>query len=106
MRPAALLCCALVAACGSVASTDRDATPTPVDGGVDADPTPIDAMNGDAMPTDAMPARSGNVGEPMSAHGRLSGGGMVFDVQLGHPIGQAPTTGGGQRFEGAAAVKP
>jgi hypothetical protein len=93
-----------VAACGSVAS-QKDAA-VDDDAAVAIDAAAIDAaLTVDARSLDAA-VGSGTIREPMSAAGRLSGGGMVLDVELGHPISQGPITGGGDRFEGAAAIKP
>lgn len=84
---------AALTACGSVDKGHPDAAPDP-DAGVDAPP--------DAP----MPMPSGNVRELPAAGGRVSGGGLTFDVELGHAFAQQETTGGGLTFTGQAAVKP
>ncbi|MBA3542582.1 MAG: hypothetical protein H0T79_23405 [Deltaproteobacteria bacterium] len=66
-------------------------------------PPPQDARI-DAVPADAA--------APLPSH-ELTGGAKAVkgkrfaaDVQIGHAIGQAPSTGNGKRIEGNSAVKP
>jgi hypothetical protein len=44
--------------------------------------------------------------EIVSGGGRLTGGTMTMDVQIGHPVSQGQSSGGTQTIEGGAAVKP
>jgi hypothetical protein len=60
----------------------------------------VDAGSPDA----AAPAREAR--EVVSGAGRLSGGSMTMDVQVGHPVSQQKSTGGTLSIEGGAAVKP
>jgi len=41
-----------------------------------------------------------------SGAGRMTGGGVTFDVQLGHPTNQQPSAGNGTTFDPTPAVKP
>lgn len=68
------------------ASLDRD----------DASSTEVDASAGGARTTL----------EIGSGGGRLTGGGLTLDVQLGHPVKQQRATNGARSLEGGAAVKP
>jgi len=61
-------------------------------------PPPPDAAIDAAPPLPANEVTSGAI--------KVRGTRFAADVQIGHPIGQQPTTGHGKRFEGNAAVKP
>jgi hypothetical protein len=102
-RLQAVLVGALLAAagCGDNLKPGGSGIPSPGrDGGP---PVTRDAgVQGDAgTAAQAHPAR-----EVVSGSGRVSGGGMVMDVQIGHPLGQDKTTAGDKSAEGNAAVKP
>lgn len=88
-----------VAACGDNKAKRDDAgtgsNMPPSDAAVD------DAATPDATMIPAYPAR-----EIMSAGGRMTGGSLTVDVQLGHPIEQRAAGSGATTFEGNAAVKP
>ncbi|MDP1920523.1 MAG: hypothetical protein Q8L14_30050 [Myxococcales bacterium] len=43
--------------------------------------------------------------EVISGSGRLTGGGRIVDVQIGHAVDQAPTSGGGRTVQGNSAIK-
>lgn len=87
-----------------VACGDDSAPPMPdapsgaIDGG-QADAPPAMPDGGTAMAP--KPAR-----EVVSGGGRLTGGSMTMDVQVGHPYGQQKISGGTTTVEGGAAVKP
>ena len=88
-------------ACGGVTADPPDASPP----GPDA--AEIDAGGGaDASWIDASPATAREAREIVSGSGRVSGGNLTMDVQFGHPVQQAPATGGVLRVEGGAAIKP
>jgi hypothetical protein len=83
-------------ACGGGVSMPPDASPPAPDA------AEIDSGGGaDASPTAAREAR-----ELVSGGGRVTGGNMTMDVQFGHPVRQAPATGGSIQIEGGAAIKP
>jgi hypothetical protein len=94
-RALALILVAALVGCGSVSGgrdpdASLDGTPPDIDAGVDA---PVAMV-------------IGNVVDLGAAGGRVTGGGLTFDVQVGHPFSQQQATGGGLTFEGSAAVKP
>jgi hypothetical protein len=64
----------------------------------DAPPAPIDAAIDAPLP---LPNR-----EITGGAQHVRGSRFAADVQIGHPIGQQPTTKGARRLEGNAAVKP
>jgi hypothetical protein len=52
------------------------------------------------------PAPARNAAEVVAGAGRVAGGGLTLDVQVGHAVGQAPVRGsGGVTLEGASAIK-
>lgn len=53
---------------------------------------------------DAAPARS--AAELVSGAGRMTGGTLTLDVQLGHAVEQRPTANGTTTLSGGAAVRP
>jgi hypothetical protein len=83
------------AACGDNNKVRRD------DAGTGSDAMPADAAVPDASVPPGYSAR-----EILSAGGRVTGGSLTVDVQLGHPIEQRATGSGAKTFEGNAAVKP
>lgn len=91
---------ALAIAFGVAAAGCGAAGKGPADADIDGLPTDPDAG------IDAPPPTTGNVRDLAGAGGRVTGGGLVLDVQLGHPFTHQPTTGGRLVFEGGAAVKP
>jgi hypothetical protein len=100
---AGFLAGALIACGGGTAAIDAPPPPTdaadvdappPTDAGVDA---PVDA------PTDAPPPPTRT---ELTGGGRLTGGTLVMDVQLGHPISQAPASGGTTVADPASPIKP
>lgn len=93
------LCLLLAAAACGDNKARRDDAGVPRDAGEDAHPD--DAAPPDATAIPAYPSR-----EIMSAGGRVTGGTMTMDVQLGHPIDQRKATSGSTAVEGNAAVKP
>lgn len=99
---AALLGLAVLAGgCGSVGGTPADARP--------ADDAADDAAVDAAPPLDAgpdAPTPSGTVRELGATGGRVTGGALVLDVQLGHPFSQAPTRAGAVVLGGGAAINP
>jgi hypothetical protein len=96
---ASLMSLALTAACGSTTAPAADAgADAAVDAAVDAAP-PLDA--GPDAPTP-----SGTVRELGATGGRVTGGALVLDVQLGHPFSQAPTRAGAVVLGGGAAINP
>lgn len=97
---AGLLAGALIACGGGVETVDGPAPPpidAAVDAVVDAVEPPIDAPTDGAAP----PSRS-----ELTGGGRLTGGTLVMDVQLGHPAGQAPSSAGATVLQPASAIKP
>ena len=68
----------------------------------------FDAATGqiDAGVPDALVANAPPGVEIMSGAGRLTGGNMTMDVQIGHPISQQPASGGNTTVEGNATIKP
>ncbi len=87
--------------CGSAATTPDSDPPGADAAGADADV--IDAAVFDAAPDDARPATPGR--ELVGGHGRVSGGSITMEVQVGHGLSQAPTVKGTTTLQGAAAVK-
>jgi hypothetical protein len=85
----------LGSACGGESSSPPDAAA--IDGGGGADASSTDA----GPPAGAREAR-----EIVSGGGRVTGGAMTMDVQLGHPVQQGPAAGGSLTVEGGAAIKP
>ena len=83
--------------CGGVQSNRPDAGPP----GPDAATIDGGGGGGDGGTTAARNAR-----EIVSGGGRVSGGNVTVDVQLGHPVPQQPVTGGNVKLEGGAAIKP
>lgn len=84
-------------ACGSVTKAD-DAGNSNVDARVNDAGVGIDASTVDATaPSSSREVTAGGT--------RVQGATYQVDVQIGHPIGQQPATGGGYGIEGAAAVK-
>lgn len=88
----AMLACSLVLAgcAGARPGADSDG------GAADAGAAP------DARP--ARPERSAR--DVTSGGGRLRGGGLTMDVQVGHAHGQEPMRSGSQTVDPGAAVKP
>jgi len=72
-----------------------DDAPPLIDASIDA---PIDAPVDAQLP---LPNR-----EITGGAQHVRGARFAADVQIGHPIGQQPTTNGARRLEGNAAVKP
>ncbi len=64
-------------------------------------PTPPDASPDSMPPAKPLPAY-----EITGGAKAVTGTRFRADVQIGHPLGQAPVLGGGKRVEGNAAVKP
>ena len=83
-------------ACGGVSVDPPDASPP----GPDA--AELDSGGG----ADASPATAREAREIVSGGGRVSGGNMTMEVQFGHPVQQAPATGGAMTVVGGAAIKP
>ena len=99
---AALVALALSAgACGSVGGAPADARPP--------DDAALDAADAAAPPVDAgpdAPTPSGTVRELGATGGRVTGGALVLDVQLGHPVSQRPARAGAVVLGGGAAINP
>ncbi|HVK84453.1 MAG TPA: hypothetical protein VM513_10125 [Kofleriaceae bacterium] len=100
------LCCMLAgAACG-----DSKVRPDDAGSGSGSDARPPDGPPPDAQPPDAPPDATVSSAYParelMSAGGRVTGGSLTVDVQLGHPIEQRAAGSGTKTFEGNAAIKP
>ena len=97
---------ALAASCGSTRSPTDAAPPgdgpIPIDAGLDA--MPVDGGI-DAAPLDAGMVRPEGA-EVTSGAGRVQGGTMTLDVQIGHPVDQRPAAGGVHQIEGGAVIKP
>jgi hypothetical protein len=89
-----------VGCASSTPGNPSDAAPT-TDGGV------IDtATDGDASP-DASAAAAPRPGRDIvSAGGRIRGGTVTMDVELGLPVDQSEATNGTRRLRGAAVVNP
>lgn len=82
------------------------ATTAPPDADIDA---PIDAPDAGVpidAPPDAPPPPPPPTRTELTGGGRLTGGTFVMDVQLGHPISQAPASGGSTVADPASPVKP
>lgn len=84
----------LVFALGACGGSDP---PPAVDAGPPPDARPAEP---DATP----PVREHR--EIVGAGGRVRGGNLTMDVQLGHAVGQQKLSGGTLTLEGAAVVKP
>jgi hypothetical protein len=97
-KAASLLAAGLLAVAGC---SFQPAGLSPVHDGGGGQPDAAPDARPDAGPTAARTQR-----EIVSGGGHLTGGTMTLDVQIGHPVGQGPATGGTQTIEGGAAVKP
>ena len=62
----------------------------------DASPPPSDAATAPPLPTLT----------DLTGGGRLTGGTLVVDVQIGHPIARTPASGGAVVVDPAAPIKP
>ncbi len=80
----------LTVGCGKEKNTDTQ---------FDAGP-PGNGSDGGVGATAAPPAA-----ETVSAGGKLRGGNVEMDVQVGHPTSQKKTTGGNTTVEGNSAIK-
>lgn len=92
----------LVAACGTVPPGADDAT-VPSDAAIDAqapDAAPTDAA-ADAPLTPPPPGQ-----EVVSGAARLQSTTYLFDVQIGHPYAQHPSSNATHTLEGNAVVRP
>jgi hypothetical protein len=91
----------LVAA--AMCATACGTTAVPIDGA----PPPVDApLDGASPPVDANLTQPGDSIDLTTAAGRLTGGGMTLDVQLGHPMDQSRVTNGAMSMEGATPIHP
>lgn len=73
-------------------------------GGGQIDASPPDAVPPDAALPDAAPAAR-TMREIVGGGGRATGGTLTMEAQIGHGVGQQPSTGGTLTLEGGAAVK-
>jgi hypothetical protein len=87
-----------IAACGGSVTQQPDAAPPLDDAAVDA---AVDA------PTDATPdAAAAPSQTELTGGGRLTGGTLVVDVQIGGPIARTPASGGAVVIQPSTPIKP
>jgi hypothetical protein len=95
VRAVAVLCALWLGGCASSTAPGIDGAPPP--------PT-ADAAPPDAPPVPPPAAREAR--ELVPGGGRMVGGSIVMDAQIGHAVGQTKMTGGTLSAEGAAVIKP
>jgi hypothetical protein len=86
--------------CASSNPGNQDAGPTDAASAVDSG-TDVDAPPDAAVTTPPRPGR-----DIVSAGGRIRGGTVTMDVEIGFPVDQSESTNGTRRMRGAAVVNP
>ena len=95
----------LACSCGSVTQTDDSGTAVDaprVDGAASIDAAHLIDAAIDAAAQGAPPPSA----ELPAASGRASGGTYTFDVEVGLPLSQGPSVGGGYLIQADTTVKP
>jgi hypothetical protein len=95
----ALWVAATLAVAPAIAACGGSNPPPAIDAGPAPDAPPVE-------PDAAPPAAAREMREVVGAGGRVTGGSLTMDVQVGHPIAQDKVSGGTLTVEGAAVVKP